>query len=173
MFDDLMKELKETYAGKDYEYGYGSWSHIAQRVCKELKDRYNKDFDYHTPSREQYIAITYKGWCILRVYIKKQRGDIRYSGFWTSSYKWYIKDIFIVEVRNFNDVNSLEEEMNGIDKYEDNEKKKIEDENKRVIEAVNVLKEHFNVDTQGVKEIIRSLDLRYYVLENLLGEEEV
>lgn len=185
--DELINELKLKYVGREFNKGFGAWSEIGKEIIDQLKEEFkdhvdkNVEEDYKdwafTFSASSYgnqtMVISYRNYGIFYIEFKKRKGE-SYRSWDGWKYKYYIKDIIIEDCHNFlsADKYTLEKQLNAIDECKDAKKKKRDLEKERAIEAFKLLKEHFGLSNNEIRDIASMIDNNYYSLKlDEIGED--
>lgn len=160
---ELINELKQKYVGKEYNYGCGNWSNIGNEVTEALEKMYNVKLTYSSNEfrGDNNMYIRYKGWGLFKVIIKKKRGEC-YHGWNGWTYKWNIKDINIEPTVSAFNKETIEEEIEEIDKWTNNKEKEKEDEKAQALKVLKLIMKEFNVDAEEASNIAERIDKWYY-----------
>ena len=174
---ELINELKLKYVGREFNKGFGAWSEIGKEITDQLKEEFKDHVDKNVEEDDkpwaftfsassygnQTMVISYRGYDIFYIEFKKRKGE-SYRSWDGWKYKYYIKDIIIDDCHNFltTDEYTLEKQLDVIDEYKDAKKKKYDLENERAIEAFKLLKEHFGLSNNEIRDIVSRIDDKYY-----------
>lgn len=169
MENNILENLKEKYVGQVYEKGYGAWTEIGQYVCERLEHEYKVPFTYSSIGhKNKDMIIRYKGWGVFRIIFRKKKGQQMHNLFRGYYFTWTIKDIEIQKCTgygNFSDDSTIEDYIREINVIDEIETMKQNQEDQKLIEAFNLLKDHFKLKTNTeVRNLVRRIDNTYYRL---------
>lgn len=169
MLNNILQNLKEKYVGQIFEKGYGSWTEIGQYVCERLEHEYKVPFTYTgTGHKGEELMIQYRGWGVIKIIFKKKKGDQHHNLYRGYYFIWHIKDIEIqncIGYGNLNENSTIQDHINEIDIIVNRENERRSKRDAVLTEGFNLLKDHFNLETNSeVRNLIEDMDRAYYRL---------
>ena len=163
---ELEDYLRGELLGKDVGYKCGAveikaYIWIRERITKEGK--YSDPYKFNVTSEDKSFnkLISYRGHSLGEIMVKREKGKHHYS-YWGNGYNdWTYKDI---HVEFYND--DLDARIKEIDEYELEKERSKQNSLNSAKEAFKLLKDTYNLDDYGARELLCVMYNNKYSLSN-------